>query len=59
MWGQADLKQTRAYHEAEQEGRRTERQELLQITVPSLLDKGMTIEEIAQHFKLPIETIQQ
>jgi predicted transposase YdaD len=43
MWGQADLKQTRAYYEAEEEGRRTERQEMLQITVPLLLDKGMTI----------------
>lgn len=59
MWGRDDLKQTRAYYEAEQEGRKAERQEMLQITVPLLLDKGMKIEEIAQHFKLSIETLQQ
>lgn len=71
MWGQADLKRTRAYQEAEQEGRRAGRkegrrtgreairQEFLQIAVPLLLEKGMTIEEIAQHFKLPIETLQK
>ncbi len=28
MWGRDDLKQTRAYQQAEQEGRRTERQEM-------------------------------
>lgn len=59
MWGRDDLKQTRAYYEAEQEGRKAERQEMLQITVPLLLDKGMKIEEIAQHFNLSIKTIQQ
>lgn len=75
MWGQADLKKTRAYQEAKQEGyragreevraeeyragREEVRQEILQITVPLLLDKGMTIEDIAQHFKLPIETLQK
>ncbi|BAS55187.1 hypothetical protein NIES2135_55450 [Leptolyngbya boryana NIES-2135] len=63
MWGRDDLKKTRAYQEAEQEGRRAGReevrQEMLQITVSLLLEKGITIEEIAQHFKLPIETLQQ
>lgn len=63
MWGQADLKKTRAYQEAEQEGYRAGqeevRQEMLQITVPLLLEKEMTIEEIAQYFKLSIETIQK
>ncbi|KAM3106181.1 DUF2887 domain-containing protein, partial [Phormidesmis sp. 146-33] len=59
MLGLGDLKQTRAYQEAEQAGREGEREEMLQITVPLLLEKGMTVEEIAQYYKLPIETIRR
>ncbi|MBN8559396.1 MAG: hypothetical protein J0L70_02615 [Leptolyngbya sp. UWPOB_LEPTO1] len=55
MWEKDDLKQTRAYQEAEQAGE----EKVLRATVPLLLQKGMTIEEIAQYFKLSIETIQQ
>jgi predicted transposase/invertase (TIGR01784 family) len=62
MLGLGDLKQTRAYQEAEQAGREAgreeERQELLRITVPLLLEKGMTVEEIAVSLQFPIETIQ-
>lgn len=53
--GLGDLKQTRAYQEAREE----EREELLQITVPLLLEKGMTIEEIAQLYKLPTATVER
>jgi predicted transposase/invertase (TIGR01784 family) len=63
MLGLGDLKQTRAYQEAEQAGREIGRdekqQEMLRITIPLLLEKGMTVEEIAQHYKMPTETIQQ
>jgi len=55
MLGLGDLKQTRAYQEAQNE----KRDEMLQITVPLLLKKGMTVEEIAQCYSLPIETIQR
>ncbi len=55
MLGLGDLKQTRAYQEAQEE----KQNQLLEITVPLLLNKGMTVEEIAQHYKLSIETIQR
>jgi predicted transposase/invertase (TIGR01784 family) len=55
MLGLGDLKQTRAYQEAEQAGE----EKVLKVTVPLLLEKGMTVEEIAQHCKLPVETIEQ
>jgi predicted transposase YdaD len=55
MLGLGDLKQTRAYQEARQE----ERLEMLQMTVPLLLEKGMTVEEIAQHYRLSIDLIQR
>lgn len=59
MLGLGDFKQTRAYQEAEQAGREEERQEMLQITVPLLLERGMTVEEIAQHYNRSVETIQR
>jgi predicted transposase YdaD len=55
MLGLGDLKQTRAYQEAQEE----KQNQLLEMTVPLLLEKGMTVEEIAQHYKLSIETIQR
>ncbi|BAS55186.1 hypothetical protein NIES2135_55460 [Leptolyngbya boryana NIES-2135] len=51
MWGRDDLRKTRVYQEGQEE--------ILEKTVPLLLGKGMTVEEIAQHFKLSIETIQK
>lgn len=59
MLGLSELKQTRVYQEAEQAGKEKKQTEMLAITVPLLLEKGMTIEEIAQHYNLPIETIQR
>ncbi|MCU0550412.1 MAG: Rpn family recombination-promoting nuclease/putative transposase [Leptolyngbya sp. Prado105] len=55
MLGLGDLKQTRVYQEAQEE----KQDELLKITVPVLLEKGMTVEEIAQLYKQPVEIIQR
>ncbi|KAM3096143.1 DUF2887 domain-containing protein [Phormidesmis sp. 146-12] len=51
----SDLKQTRVYQEAQEE----KQDEILAMTVPLLIDRGMTVEEIAQYYKLPIETIRR
>ncbi|MGG6270028.1 hypothetical protein ACQ4M3_32060 [Leptolyngbya sp. AN03gr2] len=59
MLGLGDLKQTRAYQEAEQAGEEKEREKMLQMTVPLLLQKGMTVAEIAQYYGLSIELIQR
>lgn len=55
MLGLSDLKQTSVYQEAQEE----KQDEFLQITVPLLLEKGMTVEEITQRYKLPTEMIQR
>lgn len=55
MWGRDDLKKTRVYQEAKEEAQNR----ILSITVPLLLEKGMTIAEIAQRCELSIKTIQQ
>lgn len=55
MLGLSELKQTRVYQEAQEE----KQDQLLEMTVPLLLEKGMTVEEIAQHYKLSIKTIQR
>jgi predicted transposase YdaD len=55
MWGLDDLRQTRAYQEAQE----AKQDEFLELIVPLLLGKGMTVEQIAQHYNLPIETIQR
>lgn len=47
----SDLKQTRVYQEAQEE--------ILEKTVPLLLQKGMTVEQIAQHFNLTVEAVQR
>lgn len=54
MLGLADLKQTRVYQEAQEE----KQGEMLEKIVPKLLQRGMTIEEIAEDLELPVETIQ-
>ena len=56
------LEQTRVYQEAKAEGReegREEREaEMLKLTVPLLLKTGMSVEQIAQHLNVDIETVQ-
>jgi len=32
---------------------------MLRMTVPLLIERGMTVEEIAQHYKLPVESVQR
>jgi hypothetical protein len=54
MWGPEDLKKTRAHQEAREEAQK----EILSIAVPAPLDRGMTVEKIAQHYK-PVETVQR
>lgn len=51
MLGLGDLKQTRAYQEAQEE--------VLEKTVPLLLQSGMTVEQIAAQTGFPVETIQR
>jgi predicted transposase/invertase (TIGR01784 family) len=55
MLGLGDLKDTRFYQEAEQEGERKAKIE----SVPRLLQMGLTLEQIAQGLNLPIETVRQ
>lgn len=55
MLGLSELKQTRVYQEAQEE----KQDEMLRMTVPLLIERGMTVEEIAQHYKLPIESVQR
>lgn len=51
MLGLSDLKQTRVYQEAQEE--------VLEKTVPLLLQAGMTTEQIAAQLNFPVETIQR
>lgn len=51
MLGLSDLKQTRVYQEA--------REEVLEKTVPLLLQSGMTVEQIATQLGFPVETVQR
>ncbi len=55
MLGLGDLKQTKVYQEAEQEGERKAKIE----SVPRLLQMGLTLEQIAQGLNLPIEEVKQ
>lgn len=51
MWELTDLRQTRVYQEAQEE--------ILEKTVPLLLQTGMTVEQIAAQLGFPVETIQR
>jgi predicted transposase/invertase (TIGR01784 family) len=55
MLGLGDLKDTRFYKEAKQEGEQKAKIE----SVPRLLQMGLTLEQIAQGLNLPIETVRQ
>lgn len=59
MLGLGDLKQTRAYQEALQEGREEAQKEYLTRMVPKLLQKGWTVEEIAEDTGVSVETVQE
>lgn len=53
------LEETRIYQEAKSEGREEMKAELLAVTVPLLLQTGLTQEQIAQQLKVDIEAVRQ
>lgn len=53
------LEETRIYQEAKSEGREEMKVELLAVTVPLLLQTGLTKEQIAQQLKVDIEAVRQ
>jgi predicted transposase/invertase (TIGR01784 family) len=59
MLGLGDLKQTRAYQEAEQAGEEKKQSAMLTKMVPKLLRRGLTVQEIAEDLELPVEIIQR
>lgn len=59
MLGLNELKQTRVYQEALEEGREEGREELLVAAVPLLLKSGMTVEQIAEQLGVELEAVKQ
>jgi predicted transposase/invertase (TIGR01784 family) len=55
MLGLSELRQTRVYQEAREEGRLEAKLEM----VPTLVELGLTVEEIAQRLGLDVETIRK
>ncbi len=55
MFGLSELKQTRVYQEAFEEGARNEKLR----TVPLLLKLGLTVQEVARELELSVEEVQQ
>jgi predicted transposase/invertase (TIGR01784 family) len=55
MLGLGDLKDTRFYQEAKQEGEHKAKTE----SIPRLMQMGLTLEQIAQGLNLPIEVVRQ
>jgi predicted transposase/invertase (TIGR01784 family) len=54
-----DLKQTRVYRDALEEGRQEGRQEGKLEAVPLLLQAGLTVEQIAEQLQLDLVAVQQ
>jgi predicted transposase/invertase (TIGR01784 family) len=54
-----NLQESRIYQEAKEEGKEEGKEETLAVTVPLLLNAGMTIEQIAQQTGLAIDLIQR
>ncbi len=59
MFGLSELKQTRVYQEAREEGEQEGRLEAKLQAVPKLLALGLTVEQIAQALDLDIAQVQQ
>lgn len=53
----SELKKTRFYQEALEEGRREGKLEVKLEMVPQLLQRGFSLEEVAELLELEIETI--
>lgn len=52
------LEETRVYKEAKAEGRQEQKTEMLRAVVPLLIEKGMTVEQIAQQLNVDVEAVQ-
>ena len=63
MFELSDLKQTKVYQQALEEGRQQGRQEAkiesLLESVPQFLELGLTVEQIANVFALDVEVVQK
>lgn len=59
MLGLSELKQTRVYQEAVEEGREEGREEGKLIAVPLLLEAGMTVEQIAERLGVDLQAVRQ
>ena len=59
MFGLSELKQTKVYQEAFQEGRQEGEIAAKLATVPRLLALGLTVEQIAQALELDVEQVRQ
>lgn len=55
MFGLSELKQTRIYQEAVEEGKQEAKLEL----IPRLLARGLSVEQIAEDLGLSIEEVRQ
>lgn len=53
------LEETRIYQEAKAEGRAERQAELLAVTVPLLVQSGLTLEQIAQQLNIELEAVQR
>ncbi len=51
------LEETRVYQEAKAEGREERETEILKLTVPLLLKTGMSVEDIAQHLNIDLQSV--
>ncbi len=59
MFGLSELKQTRVYQEAREEGEQEGKQKAKLEAVPKLLALGLTVEQIAQALDLDVAQVQQ
>ena len=55
MLGLDELKQTRFYQEAKEDGR----EELLALAIPSFLELGLSVEQIAEKLRASVETVER
>lgn len=59
MLGLSELKQTRVYQEALEEGKQEGKQEAKLETIPRMIQMGFNLEQIAQALDLPLEVVRQ
>lgn len=59
MFSLSELKKTRFYQEAKEEGRLEAKEEGILETVPYMLSSGATVEQIAETFGLDLEAVRQ